>query len=74
MKLITKVEEEFSEKAHQTQKKLIDFVVQGKDLSQIIQYVERKLDCEIVYADSKGRLKFASAYHMSCFDIGMKLK
>lgn len=61
MKLITKSQEEFSEKAHQTQKKLIDFVVQGKDLSQIIQYVERKLDCEIVYADSKGRLKFASA-------------
>ena len=61
MKLITKSQEEFSEQAHQTQKKLIDFVVQGKDLSHIIKYVERKLQCEIVYADSKGRMKYASA-------------
>ena len=61
MQYINKRQEKFSEQAHQTQKKLIDFVIQGKDLSDIIQYVERKLYCEIVYADSKGRMKFASA-------------
>lgn len=61
MQLIYQRKEKFSEEAHQTQRKLIDFVVQGKDLSDIIQYVERKLTCQIVYADSKGRLKFASA-------------
>lgn len=61
MQLIYQRKEKFSEQAHQTQKKLIDFVVQGKDLSDIIKYVERRLSCQIVYADSKGRLKYASA-------------
>src|SRR5699024_10170882 len=61
MKFIQKRQEKFSEKAHQTQKRLIDLVVQGKDLSDIIQYVERKLKCEIVYADSKGRMKHSTA-------------
>lgn len=61
MKEINKRQERFSEKARQTQKILIDFVIQGKDLSYIIQYVERELNCLIVFADSKGRLKAASA-------------
>src|SRR5690625_2102469 len=60
MKEINKRQERFSEKARQTHKTLFDFVVHGKDLSEIIKYVERKLNCKIVYADSKGRLKYAS--------------
>ncbi len=57
MKEINKRQERFSEKARHTQKTLIDFVIHGKDLSEIIQYVERELNCTIVFTDSKGRLK-----------------
>src|SRR5690625_3907331 len=60
MKEINKSQERFSEKARQTQKTLIDFVIQGKDLSDIMKYVERELDCSIVFTDNKGRKKSAS--------------
>src|SRR5690625_4550427 len=61
MKEINKSQEIYSEKARQTQKILFDFVIQGKDLSEIIQYVEREFHCSIIYADNKGRKKSASA-------------
>ncbi len=61
MKEINRRQERFSENARQTQKILIDFVIQGKDLSDILQYVERELNCIIIFADSKGRLKSSSA-------------
>ncbi|HLR70936.1 MAG TPA: PucR family transcriptional regulator ligand-binding domain-containing protein [Pseudogracilibacillus sp.] len=61
MKEINKHQERYSEKARQTQKVLIDFVIQGKDLSEIIQYVERAFNCSIIFADRKGRLKSANA-------------
>lgn len=57
MKEINRRQEGFSENARQTQKMLIDFVIQGKGLSEIIRFVERELDCTIVFADSKGRKK-----------------
>ncbi|MEI3604284.1 PucR family transcriptional regulator ligand-binding domain-containing protein [Pseudogracilibacillus sp. SE30717A] len=60
MKEINRRQERFSENARQTQKILIDFVIQGKDLSDILQYVERELSCVIVFADSKGRFKSSS--------------
>lgn len=60
MKEINRRQESFSEKARNTQKILIDFVIQDKDLSDIIHYVEDELNCSIVFADSKGRLKAKS--------------
>lgn len=60
MKVINQRQERFSEKARNTQKTLIDFVIQGKDLSEIIQYVEKELGFTIVFADRRGRLKPAN--------------
>lgn len=57
MKEINKRQEGFMERARQTQKKLIDFVIHGKDLTEIIQYVERELNCTIVFTDRNGRVK-----------------
>lgn len=39
------------------QQKLLDFVVQGKDLSYIVAHVEKVLDCSILFTDAKGRVK-----------------
>ncbi|MCG5102415.1 PucR family transcriptional regulator [Oceanobacillus alkalisoli] len=61
MKEINQRQESFSEKARDTQKTLIDFVIQGKDLAEIIQHVERELHFKLVFADRKGRLKSTQA-------------
>src|SRR5699024_3701936 len=45
------------EKARQMQKQLMDYVIIGKGLSEIIRLAERELGCEIVFSDSKGRIK-----------------
>ncbi|MFD2130761.1 PucR family transcriptional regulator [Pseudogracilibacillus auburnensis] len=69
MKEINRRQESFSEKARQTQKMLIDFVIHGKDLSEIIKFVERELDCAIVFADSKGRAKSSGADPEKMIDL-----
>lgn len=57
MEEINKRQQIYTEKARQIQKKLMDFVVSGKDLPVIIHHVERELSCQIVFADTKGRIK-----------------
>lgn len=57
MKKINEWQEDVSERTRLIQKQLIDYVIQGKDLSDIIKYVEDKLDWSIVFTDSKGRIK-----------------
>src|SRR5690625_2624867 len=57
MKEINKRQEKYSEKAREIQQILIEFVIQGKDLTGIIRFVEWELNCTIVFADSKGRIK-----------------
>lgn len=57
MKEINLRQEQFSQNAIHIQKMLIDFVIQGKDLKDILLYVEREPHCVIIFADSKGRLK-----------------
>ena len=57
MKEINKRQEGFIERARQTQRKLIDFVIQGKDLTDIMQYVEHELNCSIVFTDRNERVK-----------------
>ncbi|MBO1002107.1 PucR family transcriptional regulator [Pseudogracilibacillus auburnensis] len=69
MKEINRRQESFSEKARQTQKMLIDFVIHGKDLSEIIKFVERELYCAIVFADSKGRAKSSGADPEKMIDL-----
>src|SRR5690625_1949887 len=48
MKEINKRQEGFIERARQTQRKLIDFVIQGKELTDIKKYVVHELNCSIV--------------------------
>ncbi|MGM8212900.1 PucR family transcriptional regulator [Virgibacillus sp. W0430] len=43
------------------QKKFIDSVVQGKDLSELIFYLENKLGWSVVYKDTKGRIKYGKS-------------
>ncbi|MFD1066808.1 PucR family transcriptional regulator [Oceanobacillus locisalsi] len=57
MKEINLRQEQISQNAIHIQKMLIDFVIQGKDLKDILLYVERELHCVIIFADRKGRLK-----------------
>lgn len=57
MNKINKWQEDISERSRMIQKQLIDFVIQGEDLENIIQYVEKKLGWTIVFTDSKGRIK-----------------
>ena len=47
----------FSETARHMQQTLIHYVIQDLDLSEIIQFVERELNCMIVFSDNKGRKK-----------------
>src|SRR5699024_8648613 len=47
----------FSETARHMQQTLIHYVIQDLDLKEIIQYVERELNCLIVFSDNKGRIK-----------------
>src|SRR5699024_2478893 len=39
------------------QERLFDYVLQGKELTQIISYVENELNCSIVFTDHYGRIK-----------------
>lgn len=57
MEEINRRQESYSEEARQLQKQLIDYVIVGKELPAIIQVVERALDAEIIFSDSKGRMK-----------------
>lgn len=56
-KAINQKAHEHLEEAQQMQERLYDYVVQGKELSDIIQYVENVLQCEIVFTDHYGRIK-----------------
>lgn len=57
MEAIHQRQESYVEKARQLQKKLIDYVIFGKDLSEIIYYTEQTLNCQIVFIGSKERIK-----------------
>src|SRR5699024_5808548 len=59
MEAIHQRQESYVEKARQLQQKLIDYVIYGKDLSEIIYYTERTLNCQIVFVGSKERMKAA---------------
>ena len=74
MEEINKRQEIYSEKARQIQKKLIDYVIYGKDLAEIIYQVERELDCSIVFADSKGRTKATLKDPQELLDLWERLE
>src|SRR5690625_3706217 len=57
MKEINRWQQEISEQAQQMQKKLINFVINGKSLVDIITHVEEAFEWQIVYSDNKGRVK-----------------
>lgn len=56
-KEINKHEQKQIEEAQQMQDRLIDFVLQDKALTDILQYVENELNCSIVFTDHYGRMK-----------------
>ncbi|SHG77339.1 PucR family transcriptional regulator [Ornithinibacillus halophilus] len=56
MNKINEWQEDVSKQSRMIQKRLIDLVVQGKDLSTIVKYVEAKLGWSIVFTDDKGRI------------------
>lgn len=56
-KAINEKQHEHIEEAQQMQERLFDYVVQGKELSDIINYVENELHCSIVFTDHYGRIK-----------------
>ncbi len=57
MKEINRWQQKISEQAQQMQKKLINFVINGKSLVDIITHVEEAFEWQIVYSDNKGRVK-----------------
>lgn len=56
-KAINEKQHEHIEEAQQMQDRLFDYVVQGKELDDIINYVENELHCSIVFTDHYGRIK-----------------
>jgi len=64
----------YTEKARQVQKSLMDFVISGEDLPKIIHHVERELSCQIVFADSKGRVKATIEKPNEILDLWDELK
>src|SRR5699024_2050166 len=56
-KAINEKQHEHIEEAQQMQDRLFDYVVQGKELADIINYVENELQCSIVFTDHYGRIK-----------------
>lgn len=46
----------FIERAREIQKFLIDLVIQGKDITEMIAYVEQELNSSIVFVDKSGRM------------------
>lgn len=57
MEEINRRQEWYFEKARQLQKQLMDYVITGKNLVEILHLVEREIDGEIVFMDSKNRVK-----------------
>jgi len=57
MKEINRWQQEVSEQAQSMQKTLINFVIHGKSLVDMIKYVEQEFGWIIVYSDNKGRVK-----------------
>jgi len=58
-KAINQMQHGYIEEAQQMQDRLYDYVVQGKELDDIINYVENELGCSIVFTDHYGRIKSA---------------
>src|SRR5699024_6837372 len=58
-KAINQMQHGYIEEAQQMQDRLYDYVVQGKELDDIINYVENELGCSIVFTDHYGRVKSA---------------
>lgn len=56
-KAINQKQHEHIEEAQQMQGRLYDYVVQGKELADIINYVENELHCSIVFTDHYGRVE-----------------
>lgn len=61
-KEINKQENKQIEKAQQIQDRLIDYVLQDKELTDILHYVENELNCSIVFTDHYGRVESASIH------------
>lgn len=59
-KAINQKHHEYIEEAQQIQDRLYDYVVQGKELTHLIQYVENELNGSIVFTDHYGRIKSSS--------------
>src|SRR5690625_5117565 len=57
MREINRWQQEVSEQAQSMQKTLINFVIHGKSLVDMIKYVEQEFGWIIVYSDNKGRVK-----------------
>jgi len=55
-KALNEKEQEEFEEAQQVQDRLFDYVIQGKDLTTLLQYVEQELQGRIVFTDDYGRL------------------
>lgn len=74
MKEINHRQESFVERAQHTQKQLIDLVVQGKDLTEMMDYVERELHCSIVFIDKNERMKSTIENPQKIVDIWEHVK
>src|SRR5699024_11602834 len=57
MEEINRRQEWYFEKARQLQKQLMDYVITGKNLVEILHLVEREINGEIIFIDSKNRMK-----------------
>src|SRR5699024_8702138 len=57
MEKINRKQEWYFEKARQLQKQLMDYVNTGKNLVEILHLVEREINGEIIFIDSKNRMK-----------------
>lgn len=56
-KAINQKQHEHIEEAQQMQDRLYDYVIQGKELADIINYVENEINCSIVFTDHYGRVE-----------------
>src|SRR5699024_4678361 len=56
MKKINNHLENYFQSVRDIQKQLIDLVIQGRTLVDILRYFEQKTASSVVYSDSKGRL------------------
>ncbi len=56
MSLINEKQNDISARAERIQKRLINLVIQGKNLKDLIKYIEAELGWQLVFIDSESRL------------------